>query len=97
MRIGTVPFLNAVPLTWRLQQAGLNGEVISAPPRELTSLLIDGHLDAFNDRSPSQWANEVPKWESIGAGYVSLNTMRCGFTNSSQHINAIRQFKEALG
>ena len=46
MRIGTVPFLNAVPLTWRLQQAGLNGEVISAPPRELTSLLIDGHLDA---------------------------------------------------
>ena len=65
--------------------------------RDPSELGIDGHIDAPRDLPPSQWADEVPKWESLGAGYVSLNTMRCGYTSPSQHIEAIRRFKEALG
>jgi chorismate dehydratase len=40
-RVGSVPYLNAVPLT-----RGLENEVIFAPPSELARQLADGKLDA---------------------------------------------------
>lgn len=98
---GWFPHSNPVPFNFEDGSGIAKVERVRGYMRELgrdpKELDIDGHLDAFSDRSPSQWANEVPKWQSIDAGYVSLNTMRCGFTNPSQHIDAIRKFKEALG
>ena len=65
--------------------------------RDPSELGIDGHIDAFSDSSPQQWAEEVYRWESIGATHISLNTMRCGFKSAENHLEAIRQFKEAVG
>jgi len=36
------------------------------------------------------------KWRELGATRVSFNTMGAGFTSPQQHIDAVRQFKEAL-
>lgn len=41
MRIGSVPYLNSVPLT-----RGLEDQIVFAPPTELARLLRDGKLDA---------------------------------------------------
>ncbi|GDY19515.1 chorismate dehydratase [Verrucomicrobiota bacterium] len=41
LRVGSVPYLNAVPLT-----RGLEDQIVFAPPSELAKLLRDGTLDA---------------------------------------------------
>ncbi|HXJ74646.1 MAG TPA: MqnA/MqnD/SBP family protein, partial [Candidatus Dormibacteraeota bacterium] len=41
MRVGSVPYLNAVPLT-----RGLEDQIVLAPPARLAELLRDGKLDA---------------------------------------------------
>ena len=38
----------------------------------------------------------VSKWESAGGTHLSLNTMNSGLPTPSDHIEAIRRFKEAL-
>ena len=35
------------------------------------------------------------KWKDLGAKYVRVNTMKSGFVSLDQHINALREFKEA--
>ena len=41
LRVGSVPYLNAVPLT-----RGLEDQIVFSPPSELAKLLRDGQLDA---------------------------------------------------
>ena len=40
---------------------------------------------------------EFKEWKAIGATRLSVDTMRAGLGSPSQHIDAIRKFKEALG
>ena len=40
---------------------------------------------------------KAEKWANLGADYVGVNTMKAGFTSLDQHINALREFKEAVG
>jgi len=40
-RVGSVPYLNAVPLT-----RGIEDEIVFAPPSQLAGMLHEGHLDA---------------------------------------------------
>lgn len=46
--------------------------------------------------SPEQWAKQALAWKEIGGTHVCLNTMRAGLPSPQAHINAVRQFKEAL-
>lgn len=39
----------------------------------------------------------VSDWETAGVTHLSLNTMRMGLSSPSDHIAAIRRFKEAVG
>jgi probable F420-dependent oxidoreductase len=36
-------------------------------------------------------------WRKLGATHVSLNTMGAGYSSPSEHITAIRRYKEAVG
>jgi chorismate dehydratase len=45
MVIGTVSFLNAVPLTWALPRLGFDGEVVCGTPAELAQWLKQGRID----------------------------------------------------
>ncbi|MCS7225017.1 MAG: menaquinone biosynthesis protein [Armatimonadetes bacterium] len=45
MTIGTVPYLNAVPLVWGLPVVGYDGEVCYGSPAELASWLQKGEID----------------------------------------------------
>lgn len=43
-----------------------------------------------------QAAETASDWEAAGVTHLSLNTMKAGLSNPSDHIDAIRRFKEAL-
>jgi probable F420-dependent oxidoreductase len=41
-----------------------------------------------------RWTDE---WRTLGATHISLNTMGAGYKSPSEHIEAIRRYKEAVG
>ena len=45
---------------------------------------------------PEQWRQDYETWRSLGATHVAVNTMGADFTTADQHIEALRQAKEAL-
>ncbi|HEY8837204.1 MAG TPA: LLM class F420-dependent oxidoreductase [Dehalococcoidia bacterium] len=63
--------------------------------REPSAVAIEGRLNAARS-TPDQWVEAAAKWRELGATHVSFNTMGAGFTSPQQHIDAVRQFKEAL-
>ncbi|MCS7192888.1 MAG: menaquinone biosynthesis protein [Armatimonadetes bacterium] len=46
MVIGSVPYLNAVPLTWALHKIGFRGTLVFGTPAQLSSWLEEGKIDA---------------------------------------------------
>ncbi len=46
MVIGSVPYLNAVPLTWALHRVGFRGTLVFGTPAELSQWLQQGKIDA---------------------------------------------------
>lgn len=45
MVIGSVPFLNAVPLTWALPRLGFDGRLVYSTPAQLAEWLQQGRID----------------------------------------------------
>ena len=42
------------------------------------------------------WRTEAEAWRDMGATHLSFNAMRAGLRGATQHIEAIRAFKEAM-
>ena len=64
--------------------------------RDPASLGLDGRLRTAGGQ-PEDWLDEVKAWKEMGATHISVETRRGGLSGASQHINAIRRFKEAVG
>ena len=45
---------------------------------------------------PDTWRTEALAWRDLGATHLSFNAMRSGLQGPTQHIQAIRAFKESL-
>lgn len=52
---------------------------------------------SVSEGNPDSWAKDAQAWESLGATHLSVNTMGAGFKSPQEHIDAIKQFKAALG
>ena len=63
--------------------------------RDPESIGIQSRITIAN-RSPKDWVREVLAWKTLGATHVAVNTMRAGLSTPSEHIDAIRRFKEAV-
>ena len=50
----------------------------------------------YGDSTLGKGVETVREWEDAGVTHLSLNTMNSGLTTPSDHMNAIRRFKEAL-
>ena len=48
------------------------------------------------ESGPEVWQQEAQAWHDMGATHLSFNAMRAGLRGASQHIEAIRTFKEAM-
>ncbi len=51
---------------------------------------------SYGESILSNGAQTVSVWHAVGVTHLSLNTMKSGLSTPSDHINAIRRFKEAL-
>ncbi len=49
------------------------------------------------DGSPDAWAQQAEAWRGLGATHLSVNTMSADLSTPDAHIQAIRQFKDAIG
>jgi len=46
--------------------------------------------------TPDEWRADAEAWQSLGAGYLTVNTLRNGFTTPREHLAAIERAAEAL-
>jgi probable F420-dependent oxidoreductase len=63
--------------------------------RDPASIGIEGRI-SIAGRAPEDWVMEAEAWKKLGATHLSVNTMGAGFRSPQEHINAVRQFKEAV-
>ena len=63
--------------------------------REPDAVGIEGRIN-FGDSSPEDWVLQAREWQEAGATHLSVKTMRAGLNSPDAHIDAIRQFKEAV-
>lgn len=47
-------------------------------------------------RGPEHWQKEVEAWRDAGGSHISVATMGAGLNSVDEHIDAIRQWREAL-
>lgn len=50
----------------------------------------------FRGGNPDLWRSHLQSWEEIGATAISIATMNAGFENVDDHIEATRQYREAV-
>lgn len=55
---------------------------------------IEGRLHLGS--SPDVWPEAVRTWQALGGTHLAVNTMRYGFQDVQDHIEAIRRFREAV-
>jgi probable F420-dependent oxidoreductase len=47
--------------------------------------------------TPDDWRQTLEEWQGLGATHITVNTMNGGLKGPEQHIQRIREVKEALG
>jgi probable F420-dependent oxidoreductase len=62
--------------------------------RDPKEIGIEGRI-TIGQGSAETWMQELAAWKSLGATHLAVNTMKVGLSGPSQHIDAIRRFKEA--
>jgi probable F420-dependent oxidoreductase len=63
--------------------------------RDPADIGIEGRVTVAG-RTPQDWLAQVKAWEELGATHLSVGTGGGGLKSPHQHINALRQFKEAM-
>ena len=56
---------------------------------------IEGRVKIAEKR-PEEWVETSRAWEALGATYIALETRWAGLTSATDHILAMRRFKEML-
>ncbi len=69
-----------------LEKAGRDRANFGIDVRLTTSAIVE-----------EDWEGFVKTWEGLGATHLTVNTMGCGYTKPSAHINALKQFAERFG
>jgi probable F420-dependent oxidoreductase len=64
--------------------------------RDPESVGIEARLDVGRVH-PEEWIPQTDAWRSLGATYISVNTMNAGLRSPREHVETIRRYKEALG
>ena len=64
--------------------------------RDVSEVGIEGAVSVA-DPTPEDWAQQASTWKELGATHLTANTAEGGFTSVQEHIDALRQFKEAVG
>jgi len=60
------------------------------------SVGIEARLDV-GKVPQEEWIVQTEAWRSLGATYISINTMNAGLRSPQEHVETIARYKEALG
>jgi len=71
-------------------------EYVRAAGRDVNAFGLEGRVNTAN-ATPEQWHADVEEWRSLGANYLDVNTMGAGLRGPQDHIERLRQIKEAIG
>ncbi len=63
--------------------------------RDFSRIGIEGFVSHAGE-SPAQWARRIEAYLAIGATHVSFNSLWVGLKGASQHIEALRRFRDLL-
>jgi probable F420-dependent oxidoreductase len=63
--------------------------------RDPATFGIEARVNAA-DGGPEEWARLTDAWRNLGATHISITTMKAGYKSPSEHIQAIRRYKEAI-
>ena len=66
-----------------------------AAGRDPSAIGIEGRI-SLAESGPDAWGGLAKAWCGLGATHLSVNTMRAGLATPNAHIDAIRQFREAM-
>ena len=66
-----------------------------AAGRDPSAIGIEGRI-SLAESGPDAWGRLAEAWRGLGATHLSVNTMRAGLATPDAHIDAIRQFREAM-
>ena len=44
-----------------------------------------------------EWARQAEQWKRAGATHLAVSSAGAGMTSVEQHVDALRQFREAVG
>lgn len=73
----------------------LRGYAVAAG-RSPDTIGIEARLTIAQTAEP-EWAAYVAGWRDLGATHLTVNTMKMGFTQLEQHLEALRRAAEVLG
>ncbi len=68
---------------------------LAAAGRTRQDIGIEPRL-SYGDGKPEHWHTLLTEWQAAGATHLTVNTMGCGFTRPTQHIDALRHFAESM-
>jgi probable F420-dependent oxidoreductase len=63
--------------------------------RNPTEIGIEATVNA-REGQPDEWKSQTEAWRALGATHVSFSTAGSGFLSVSEHIEALRRYKEAV-
>jgi probable F420-dependent oxidoreductase len=63
--------------------------------RDPAKIGIDARIEV-SEGDLDSWLQQTEGWRKLGATHVSLNTMKAGFSNLDQHLDALRRYREAV-
>ena len=70
-------------------------EYIRQEGRDPSEVGIEGSVSMAYG-TPEDWIQQVLEWKEAGATHISVNTAGAGLASPTEHIDAIRRFKEAV-
>ena len=63
--------------------------------RDRATFGIDARITVSSD-GPDEWRRQAVSWREMGATHISLNTMKGGFTEIDQHLDALDRGRDAI-
>lgn len=68
---------------------------LAAAGRQRSDIGIEPRL-SYGDGNPDSWRKVIEEWQAEGATHFTINTMGCGFSTPTEHMNALRDFAERM-
>jgi probable F420-dependent oxidoreductase len=61
--------------------------------RDPASFGLEPRLN-YSTGDPVEWVAMIQAWQAVGATHMSVNTMGCGFSTPTAHLEALRKFAQ---